>query len=230
MASILIVEDETHIADVVEFLLRDKGWETRRAEDGETGLRVFREQNPDLVLLDLQLPGIGGLELFRMIRGARPGQAVIMLTSRGEEDDRVQGLELGADDYIPKPFNNRELVARVGAVLRRLAPNASPEPECLARGPLRLWPGEFRFEVAGKRMDLPRHEFLLMEALLRRPLRVYPRDTLIGIMYPDDAEVFDNAVDTAVYRLRRKLREVSPDLAVVETVYGLGYRLSEALS
>ncbi|MCC5847436.1 MAG: response regulator transcription factor [Verrucomicrobia bacterium] len=225
MAEILIVEDERHIADVLAFLLQEKGWQVRRAEDGTTALSMVRQQKPDLILLDLHLPGIPGLPFMKQVRARHPAQAIVILTAQGEEDDRVRGMEAGADDYVCKPFNNRELVARVQAVLRRTL-GAPPREQDIVQGPLRLDPAGFRLCIAKTHIDLAKHEFSLMEALMRHPTQVFTRDQLIAKMYAGDEEVFDNAVDTTVWRLRKKVREIRPDLNPIKTIYGLGYRFS----
>ncbi|MCH8511299.1 MAG: response regulator transcription factor [Kiritimatiellae bacterium] len=225
MAEILIVEDERHIADVLAFLLQEKGWQVRRAEDGTTALSMVRQQKPDLILLDLHLPGIPGLPFMKQGRARHPAQAIVILTAQGEEDDRVRGMEAGADDYVCKPFNNRELVARVQAVLRRTL-GAPPREQDIVQGPLRLAPAGFRLCIAKTHIDLAKHEFSLMEALMRHPTQVFTRDQLIAKMYAGDEEVFDNAVDTTVWRLRKKVREIRPDLNPIKTIYGLGYRFS----
>lgn len=230
MADILIVEDERHIADVLAFLLREKGWRVRRAEDGTAALSMVQHQKPDLILLDLHLPGIQGLPFMKRVRELYPAQAVVILTAQGEEDARVRGMEAGADDYVCKPFNNRELVARVQAVLRRtrgdfLRDESPREPE-IVLAPLRLDCAGFRLYVGDNPIDLAKHEFSLMEALMRHPARVFTRDQLIAKMYAEGEDVFDNAVDTTVWRLRKKVREITPDLNPIKTIYGLGYRFS----
>ena len=229
MIEILVVEDERHIADVVAFLLEEKGWAVRRTEDGSRAWDVFQRHPPTLVLLDLGLPGIPGLELLSKMRSRRPEQPVIMLTAQGEEHARVRGMEAGADDYIAKPFNNRELVARVAAVLRRTHPWAvrSERPQ---RGPYVLAPETCQLFIRNVPLQLPRHEYHLIATLLLHPHQVYSRDQLIEQMYPDYAEVFDNVVDTAVWRLRRKIKKIAPDLNPIESVYGLGYRFQDPAS
>lgn len=223
MTEILVVEDERHIADVVVFLLEEKGWKTRRAEDGTQAWKLFLLHPPALVLLDLGLPGIPGLKLLTQMREQQPDLPVIILTARGEEEARVRGMEAGADDYVCKPFNNRELVARVAAVLRRTR-NWTPLQAILEKGPYTLIPHTAELRLPGGTLSLARHELELLSTLLRHPNRIFSRDQLIARMYPDDAEVFDNAVDTVVWRLRRKIKKIAPDLNPVESVYGLGYR------
>lgn len=220
---ILLVEDEPHIADVAEFLFREQGWRCLRAEDGTRGWRLFQEQQPDLVLLDLGLPGLEGLEVLRRIREAAPERAVVLLTARGDVDDRVIGMEAGADDYIAKPFDNRELVARVKAVLRR-APPSPVRP--LRHGDLELRTDRFELRVGAQALPLPRHECRLLEALMRHPERIFTRDELLSRMYGEEAELGDRAVDAAVTRLRKKVQRIQPDLNPVESLYGLGYRLA----
>jgi len=220
---ILLVEDEPHIADVAEFLFHEQGWACRRAGDGTLGWRLFQELNPDLVLLDLGLPGLDGLELLRRIRGHAPDRAVVILTARSDVEDRVRGMEAGADDYLPKPFDNRELVARVRAVLRRCPP-AGGAP--LQRGPLRMDPEGFHATLDQHPLPLPRHEFLLLEALLRHPEQTFTRERLMENMYGGEAAFSDRTVDAAVNRLRKKIQKIRPDTHPIESVYGLGYRLT----
>jgi two-component system response regulator BaeR len=220
-ARVLLVEDDPHIADVVAFLLAEAGHSPRRAADGSEGWRVYQEWSPDLVILDLGLPGIPGLDLFRCIRGLRADQPVIMLTARGETAARVKGLELGADDYIAKPFDNAELAARVRNLLQRCPPRS----RTLQRGPLRLEPESFRLEVNGVPLTLPRNECRMLAVLMSQPERVFSREQLLLKMYPDPGEVADRAVDQAAARLRRRLQPRLAGINPIVAEYGIGYKL-----
>jgi DNA-binding response OmpR family regulator len=220
-ARILIVEDDPHIADVLEFLLTDVGHLARRATDGSLGWRIYQEWDPDLVLLDLGLPGIPGLDLFRCIRGRRADQPVIMLTARGETSARILGLEMGADDYIAKPFANAELAARVRNLLQR----CPPRPRELRRGRLALDVEAHRVRIGDETFALPRNECRMLAVLLRQPERVFTREQLLLEMYPDPGEVADRAVDQAAARLRRRLQPRLGGVNPVVAEYGLGYKL-----
>jgi len=228
---ILAIDDEQHILDVIVYVLEQNGFVVSTAADGDAGLRRVQETSPDLVLLDLNLPGIAGLDLFHRIRELRPGLPVIMLTARSEEIDRVVGLEVGADDYVTKPFSPRELAARVRAVLRRSA-RPAPGPagdQRLTAGPLAVDPEAQTATAAGRPLDLTRAEFKLLESLLRHPARVFSRDALMTALYDDGHVVSDRSIDACVKRLRRKCEEARAGLDPVETVHGVGYKLNPRL-
>jgi DNA-binding response OmpR family regulator len=229
---ILVVEDEKHISDVVEYVLLENAFEVVVAADGNTGLERFREEHPDLVLLDLKLPGIPGLDLFRKMRRLRPDAPIIMLTSYDEEIDRVLGLELGADDYVTKPFSTRELVARIRNVLRRTAcaaPAETVEASVLKYGPLSLDSESFCATYAGKSVPLTRTEFRFLEILLRRPTKVFTREELIEHIYEGCHAVADRSIDAYVKRLRRKLTADNDRLSPIETVHSVGYKLNRRI-
>ena len=226
---ILVVEDERHIADVVEFLLEEHGFHVHRAENTRAAEEIFHARKPDLVLLDLGLPGAGGLELFKRLRAHQEDLPVIMLTARNDEVDRILGLEMGADDYVTKPFCNRELVARINAVLRRSKQSVPEENTRLRSGPLCAEVDCFYLTYYDQAVQLPRHEFLLLATLMKHPAHVFSREQLQQRMYGDSGGVTPRAVDTAVRRIRKRLMEIQEDLNPVEAVYGLGYRLATAL-
>ncbi|MDA3875175.1 MAG: response regulator transcription factor [Kiritimatiellae bacterium] len=221
MLNTLIIEDDPHIADVVDFLLREQQHRVDRATDGRQGWQLFQRQSYHLVILDLGLPGIPGLELFKNMRERKPDQPIIMLTARGHEPDRVKGLNLGADDYITKPFSNPELVARVHNLLRR----CPPPVHTLSHESLILYPDREEVTADGRPFPLPAHEFRLLQTLMKQPGRLYSRDQLIQHMYAPGSDISDRAVDQAVARLRRKLRSVLMGGDPIEAVYGRGYRL-----
>jgi len=220
---ILVVEDETDIAEILEYNLQREGFEVEVQSRGDTALEGIRQSPPDLMLLDLMLPGLDGLELARIIRREErtSNLPIIMLTARSEEIDRVVGLELGADDYVAKPFSPREVVLRVKSVLRRR--RYSPEREStLENGKLRLDVPAHRLTVAGDEVVLTATEFRLMKALMSRPGRVQTRARLLSDVWGYSEDVDSRTVDTHVRRLRRKLGEQAER---IETVIGVGYRL-----
>ncbi len=220
-ARMLIVEDEPAIAEVLEYLLAADGHSIRRAADGTEGWRLYREWGPDLVLLDLGLPGLPGFDLLRCVRGHREDQPVIILTARGESESRVRGLEGGADDYIVKPFVNEEVRARVRAVLRRCPPRS----RTLSFGSIRLTPEAYLLQIGEERLVLSRNECALLEDLMRQPGRVRTRARLVEAMYDPGEEVSDRAVDQAVRRLRAKILPLLGGWDPIVAEYGIGYRL-----
>jgi DNA-binding response OmpR family regulator len=220
---ILVIEDDPDIALSLRLKLeRDGGFEVKTAEDGATGLRLAVDSPPDLVLLDVNLPGMDGFEVCRHLRNdpATAATPVIMLTARIDESDRVAGLDLGADDYITKPFSPKEALARIRAVLRRSDREAGPE--ALADGTLRIDVGARRAEVAGRELGLTRKEFDLLVELIRRRGRVLTRERLLETVWGYDYPGETRTVDVHVRRLRQKLGP--PVDERVETVVGVGYR------
>ena len=229
MATILLVEDETELARLVVRGLADAGYRVRHALDGVTALRLFAEEAPDLVVLDWMLPGMDGLEVLRRLRQASP-VPVLMLTARAEEVDRVVGLEVGADDYLTKPFSTRELVARVRALLRRqqrlqemLAADRAESTAPLRLGPLELDPAAHEARLDGASLDLTRTEFGVLHLLLRNRGRAFSRAYLHDTVWGEPYVEGDRSVDNVVLRLRRKL---GPLGEAIETVWGIGYRFS----
>ena len=223
VALILIVDDERDLASLLDFNLRQAGFETATAATGEQALAQVRRRVPDLVLLDLMLPDISGTEVCRQIKGdPRTRQLpVIMLTARGEELDRVVGFELGADDYVVKPFSVRELVLRVKAVLRRAA-RAGPERPPESVGPIRVDVEAHRCFVSGQEVQLTPLEFKLLATFMARLGRVQSREQLLEDVWEMSSELETRTVDTHVKRLREKL---GPGRDLLETVRGVGYRL-----
>ena len=222
--TILVVEDEEDIRQLLVFHLEREGYATLEAGDGKTGLELARSREPALMLLDVMLPVMDGFavckELERDPRTA--SMPVIMLTARGEEVDRVLGLELGADDYVVKPFSARELLLRVRAILRRQR-SAGARPG-LARGSIRLDPAGHRTRVDEREVDLTATEFLLLEDLMRNAGRVRTREQLLNGVWGYQFEGYARTVDTHVRRLRAKLGEAGD---LIETVRGVGYRCKE---
>jgi len=230
MTTILLIEDALDLADVVRRELETEGYQVRHAADGVTALQLFAQRPSDLVILDWMLPRLDGLEVLRRLRMSS-AVPVLMLTARGEETDRVVGLELGADDYLTKPFSLRELVARVHALLRRiqrvqeiLAADRAAADVVLDYGPLRLDPAAYRVTLAGAPLDLTRTEFDLLRLLLRNPGRAFSRSYLLDTVWGADYVTGDRSVDNAILRLRKKL---GPLEDAIETVWGVGYRLRQ---
>ena len=231
---ILIVDDDRALAGVLAAALADEGFAVARAESGLQGLRAFEADGADLLILDILMPDMDGLEVCRRVRrGSRV--PIILLSSRGEEVDRITGLETGADDYVTKPFSTRELVARIRALERRLAPPpaaAAPAPsflgaEVVEAGPLRLDPARFEARWRGQPVTLTRSEFQILQALVRNRGQVLARERLLDLARGDEAVVTDRTVDTFIKRLRKKFCDVDAGFAEVETVFGVGYRYKD---
>ena len=224
---ILVVDDEPSVIDLIAYNLRKALYDVQVAADGLAALQLAREYNPDLILLDLMIPEIDGLDVCRELR-MTSAVPIIMITARGEEIDRVLGLEIGADDYVTKPFSVRELMARVKAVLRRAQKDDGVESSTLLRGPGNLLMDVERRSIAvnDEAIELTRLEFDLLHRLLVNPGRVLTRERLLeqawGYEYVGDTR----AVDSAVKRLRAKLRAVSDEADCIESVRGLGYRVN----
>jgi two-component system, OmpR family, phosphate regulon response regulator PhoB len=224
-ATILLVEDEAAIQELIAANLTRAGHHVVRAPDAETAQRLLRDALPDLVLLDWMLPGLPGIELARRLRADDRTRTIpiIMLTARGEEQDKVLGLEIGADDYITKPFSPRELVARIKAVLRRRSPQATEDPVDV--GGLRLDPATHRVSAGELAISLGPTEFRLLHFLMTHPERVHSRPQLLDQVWGDHVFVEERTVDVHIRRLRSAL-EASGHDALIQTVRGSGYRLS----
>ncbi|MEM8738929.1 MAG: response regulator transcription factor [Planctomycetota bacterium] len=222
---ITIVEDERDLLELLKYNLDREGYDVTTAETGEDGLKLVRRQPPDLILLDLMLPSMDGLEVCRSLK-ARPDTSdipVIMLTAKGEESDIVQGLELGADDYITKPFSPRILMARIKAVLRRVEADHQDRPVVEAAG-VRIDLERHQVTTDGTPVDLTATEFKLLTLLVSRPARVFTRQQIIDSLHEGFAAVTDRSVDVQVVALRRKL---GPAGKRIETVRGVGYRFKD---
>ena len=225
MSTILIVEDERQIAQIAADYLRRAGFAVDVAMDGATALDRARSRPPDLVVLDLGLPRVDGVEVARTLRAASD-VPIIMLTARVEGDDRLLGLEIGADDYITKPFSPRELVARVQAVLRR-ARSASPPGDDVRVADLTLDVPRLKVTRGGGAIDLTPTEFQLLATLARHPGRIFTRAQLLDAVRGTEVESFERAIDTHVKNIRRKLEPDPRRPRYIETVYGVGYRMAE---
>jgi DNA-binding response OmpR family regulator len=222
--SVLVVDDEPTIAEVVSRYLVRAGYETRIARDGLEAIEQVAARRPDLVVLDLMLPGIDGLEVMRRIRDQdRSRVAVILLTAKGVESDRVIGLRLGADDYVVKPFSPLELVARVDAVLRRM--DTAPESEeALAFGDLRIDPAGRRVHLGGAEISLTQREFDLLLYLARHPGQVFSRNQLMDAVWQYSFYTDTSTVTVHIRRLRAKLEPDPAEPRFIQTVWGVGYR------
>jgi len=221
-ARILIVEDEDKIADVLRDYLRQQGYATHRLARGDEVESWVRQNKVDLVLLDVMLPGLSGMEVCRVLRSFSDA-AIIMVTARVEEIDRLLGLSLGADDYICKPFSPREVVARVATVLRRTRRTAASAAAGPATAGLVLDENGWRATLDGNPLDLTAVEFKLLAVLAAHPGRIYSRDQLMDQMYRDERIVADRTVDSHVKKLRRKLADVVSGEEFIHSVYGVGY-------
>jgi len=225
MKTILVVDDEPAIVQLARDYLEHAGYTVLTAADGTAALATYRRHAPDLIVLDLGLPGTDGLEVTREIRrdGSTP---IVMLTARDDELDKLLGLELGADDYVTKPFSPRELVARVRAVLRRAEPRAEAT-DTIRAADLTLDVPRMRAEVAGRPLDLTPTEFKLLATLAARPGRIFTRSQLLDALRGIAFESYERAIDTHVKNLRRKLEPDPRQPRYVLTVYGVGYRFAD---
>jgi two-component system alkaline phosphatase synthesis response regulator PhoP len=225
MQTILVVEDERQIAEIARDYLRRAGFAVAVAANGESALETARARAPDLIVLDLGLPKVDGLAVARTLR-RESDVPIIMLTARVEESDRLAGLELGADDYITKPFSPRELVARVQAVLRR-AKRPDTKSDHLSLGDLALDVPRLKVTRGAESIELTATEFQLLAVMARQPGRVFTRAQLLDAVRGKDGESFDRAIDAHVKNLRRKIERDPRFPKYVETVYGIGYRCAE---
>jgi two-component system alkaline phosphatase synthesis response regulator PhoP len=231
-ATILVIEDDTQIRKIVEGYLRQAGYRVLTAADGQTGLALAQQEKPTLLVLDLMLPDLDGLTITQRLRNSSdPALAqiyILMLTARVEETERIVGLEMGADDYITKPFSPRELVARVRSVMRRLETQmAQVSAQILAVGALRLDPTYRTLTVDGKALDLTSTEFDLLQYFMRHPGRPFTRAELLAITQQDafgDASAYERTIDAHVKNVRQKLGDASRHSRFIETVHGIGYR------
>ena len=223
--TILVVDDEARIVKLVRDYLERAGFGVLGAHDGETALAIARREQPDLIVLDLMLPGVDGLDICQRLR-RESGVPIIMLTARVEEADRVVGLELGADDYITKPFSPRELVARVRATLRRA--NGQVGPVTIIRvGDIELDTAALTATIADQSVDLTPTEFQLLATLARQPGRIFSRDQLLEAVHGVAFDGYDRSVDSHIKNLRRKIEPDPRKPNYIQTVYGVGYRFTD---
>lgn len=225
MAKILLVEDESSIADNVRVALRQEGFSLDHVKTAAEGFRSASVGEHALFILDVGLPDLSGFELCKQIR-KKSQTPILFLTARSEEVDKIIGFELGGDDYLTKPFSPRELVARVRAILKRAQP--STERMALSYGLFHIDPEKVRVTFAGTVLELSRYEFRLLDVLIRRPGVVFSRTQLMETVWEDPGMSLERTVDTHIKSIRGKLKEVRPDLNLIETHRGLGYSLKEA--
>ena len=225
---ILVVDDELDIVKVVRAYLEQASFRVITASDGQQALAVFHHEQPDLIVLDLNLPKMDGLDVCRAIR-RESSVPIIMLTARVEETDRLIGLEIGADDYIVKPFSPREVVARVRTVLRRTAPPAEP-PSIIAIGALTIDPIKHEVQLHGRSIDVTPSEFNILLALAAQPGRAYSRMELLDAAQGEAYEGYERSIDVHIKNLRQKLGDEPRDPTYVLTVYGVGYKFNDKLT
>ena len=233
--SIALVDDDRNILTTLSIALQAEGYATRVYSHGETALKALVDNPPDLAVFDIKMPRMDGMELLRRLR-ERSNLPVIFLTSKDEEQDEAAGLAMGADDYISKPFSQRLLLARIGAILRRAGAPGTAENESgeavadgpvLVRGRLAMDPSRHRVTWEDRPVSLTVTEFLILEALAQRPGVIKSRNQLMDSAYPDDVFVDDRTVDSHIKRLRRKFRAVDPEFDAIATLYGAGYSFSD---
>lgn len=225
--TILVVDDEKKVVELVTLYLKREGYQVLAAYDGPQALELAHQKRPDLIILDLMLPGIDGLALCRMLRAEGDEVPIIMLTARTLEDDKLVGLGLGADDYITKPFSPRELVARVRAVLRRVGrrePDSPPELRC---GHLKMDLVRHEVRLRDEPVALTAKEFKLLAALMRQPGRAFARQELLNEAFGFDYEGLERTVDVHIMNLRRKIEPDPAQPTYIQTVQGVGYRFAE---
>jgi DNA-binding response OmpR family regulator len=226
MTTVLVVEDEIEIARVVRDYLRNAGFEVIVVGDGGSAVASVRSAKPDLLVLDLGLPGRDGLDVAREIR-RWSNTPIVMLTARGDETDRIVGLEIGADDYVVKPFSPKELVARVRAVLRRTR-TAARGDEIVRAGDVEIDTAKMRVSVGGAQVDLTPTEFQLLATMAREPGRVFTRSQLLDAVHGVALESYERAIDAHVKNIRRKIEPTPGSPRYVVTVHGVGYRFADA--
>lgn len=225
MKTILVIDDEKDLIKLVDFNLSKEGFLVLGAKDGPSGLEIAKKNSPDLVLLDLMLPGMDGLEVCKKLKSAQETARIpiIMLTAKAQETDRVVGLEIGADDYITKPFSPRELAARVKAILRRFEVSSQPQ-EVIKINELNIDHGKRTVTLGKKQLNLTTTEFNILWHLANRPGRVITRDDLISVARGDDVFIIDRNIDVHIVALRKKLGKYKD---LIETIHGVGYKLNE---
>jgi two-component system OmpR family response regulator len=220
---ILVVDDDQHILEIISFALGKAGMRVTLARDGRQALEAFAAQTPDLMVLDINMPEMDGLEVCRVIR--RTSEVpILFLSSRDDEIDRVLGLEIGGDDYVTKPFSPRELVARVGVILKRSMGKAGSEPAVLRHGPLELCPARHAVTWDTRPVRLTATEFAILEMLIRQPGRVFKRDTIMDAAYGPETVVSDRTIDSHIRHIRQKFVDAGCP-ALIETLHGVGYTL-----
>jgi DNA-binding response OmpR family regulator len=227
MQKILVVEDDQKTADLIRLYLERNGYEAVVVHNGRVGLEMAQSQPPDLIILDLMLPGLGGLDICHSLRRGPTTKhiPIIMLTAKSTEDDKLEGLYLGADDYVTKPFSPRELMARVKAVLRRLS-HASSQPDEIGYGDLTINFPQYEVRVGGQRINLTPKEFKILAVLITHPERAFSRAELVEKAFGYDYDGLDRTIDVHVLKLRKKIEADSANPHYIQTVYGVGYKFS----
>ncbi|PJI10476.1 MULTISPECIES: response regulator transcription factor [Clostridium] len=224
---ILVVDDEEKILKVIEAYLIKEGFEVLTAKDGEEALNIFNKESVHLIILDLMLPKVSGEEVCTRIRAAS-SVPIIMLTAKIEEDDKIEGLTIGADDYVTKPFSNRELVSRVKALIRRTYRNNKPLAELLIinNGDLEIDIEKLIVKKQGKNVNLTSNEFKILMALLSNPGQVFSRDQLVNKAFGIDYDGFDRTIDTHIKNIRRKIEDDPKNPRYIVSIYGIGYKFN----
>ena len=232
--TIALVDDDRNILTTVSIALQAEGFATRVYSDGEAALKAISDNPPDLAVFDIKMPRMDGMELLRRVRDQHPGLPIIFLTSKDDEEDEEAGFELGADDYIAKPFSLRLLIARIRAILKRSGAVDLPDGTVAAepgpvieRGRLRMDPARHQVTWEDRPVSLTVTEFLILEALAQRPGVIKSRNQLMDAAYPDDVFVDDRTVDSHIKRMRRKFRSVDREFGAIETLYGAGYSFAD---
>ena len=234
--TIALVDDDRNILATLSIALQAEGFATRVYSDGETALKALTDNPPDLAVFDIKMPRMDGMELLRRVR-EQSALPVIFLTSKDDEEDEAEGLAIGADDYIAKPFSQRLLVARIRALLRRAGAGEGREDgegdgddageHVISRGQLSMDPARHQVTWGGRPVSLTVTEFLILEALAQRPGVIKSRNQLMDAAYPDDVFVDDRTVDSHIKRMRRKFRSVDPEFHAIDTLYGAGYSFTD---
>lgn len=225
--NILIVDDDPHIRDVIGFALEKAGMQVSYAEDGRQALDVFQTVTADLIVLDINMPELDGLEVCREIRKSSE-VPILFLSSRDDEIDRILGLEIGGDDYVTKPFSPRELVARINVILKRYQAHAVvnvEHSEQLSHGSLLMQPEQHAVSWQEQELNLTATEFAMLQMFVRQPTRVFSRDSIMGSAYPGNVYVSDRTIDSHIRHIRQKFADAGCD-NVIETVHGVGYKLA----
>lgn len=224
---ILIVEDEASIREFISLNLRMSGFDTAEASCGEEALKIYIKYQPDVILLDIMLPGIDGFEICKIIRKTAPEIAIIMLTARGQDNDKINGLEIGADDYIIKPFNPLELIARIRALLRRMQVSKSKNTNKIISGPFEVDMNTQCILKYGSRLELAPKEFSLLKTLIENPNKALSRDELLDLAWGKDFFGDPKTLDVHIRRLREKIEASPSDPNYISTVWGYGYMWKE---
>ncbi|MDR5171712.1 response regulator transcription factor [Methylobacillus flagellatus] len=225
MAKVLLIDDDVELVNLIREYLVQEGFDVECAHDGETGVVYAESLKPALIVLDVMMPKLNGIEVLRRIR-ASSNVPVLMLTAKGDDEHRIVGLELGADDYVPKPCTPRELVARIRAILRRIVPtDQQPQAHHIAVGPLTLWPERRLVEWAGQPVNLTSTEFNLLEVLVRQAGRVVSKSDLSTLGLGRPLSRFDRTIDVHLSSIRQKLGTLADGRQCIQTVYRMGYQL-----